>query len=240
VNTHWETVQHDPPDYYLTVNDSKRFAVEVTESRIFRISILDKAPVAEKAFRAYHEKFISQFQGEVLRRGMLKGTYIIWFRDPIATQIDYKRFMDKLKQEYFSYLQETKRLQKGSFKKLYVEGMWISSIEKIGPGKDCIYPALGGMVAWLNSSENRQIIKSALQQAIDEKKSSLEKHYVSDEKILLFYDSYLLDDKSTYSLIHNEISNMEYFHTIFVHMPADQAGFVFFSKSLEEFAGRTQ
>jgi hypothetical protein len=236
-NVHWQIVQDDPPDYYLTFDDSKRFAVEVTESKVFRLSILDKAPVSEKTFRAYHKRLIGQIQSEALRRGVLKGTYVIWFRDPIATHLDYKKLIDNLKQEYFEYLQETKLLQRKPFKKLRIDGMWISSIEKIGGETDCIYPALGGNVAWLNSLENKQTVKQALQQAIDGKKSRLDKRCISDEKILLFYDSYLLDDKSTYLSIHDEIGNLEYFHTIFIHLPVDQEGFVFSSKCLEVFMG---
>ena len=91
--------------------------------------------------------------------------------------------MGKLKREYFEYLLETKLLEKASPKKLFTEGKWISSIEKIGSGEDCIYPSPSGMVAWLDSPENRQIVKGALQQAINEKKFRLEKSYISDEKI---------------------------------------------------------
>lgn len=67
------------------------------------------------------------------------------------------------------------------------------------------------------------------------KKEKLEKKAITENKILLFYDSYLLDEKSTYSFEDNTIMNIEYFHTVFIYLPATNGGFIYYCRDPELF-----
>ena len=56
----------------------------------------------------------------------------------------------------------------------------------------------------------------------------------SDPKILLLYDSYLLDERITYSFNNRKFKNIDYFHTVFIQF-AGGKGLMFYSKHPEDF-----
>ena len=231
---HWEKVQDDPPDYYLSLFGQKRFAVEVTECRIYRKSIIDKKQVLEKEYRNYHERYIKQIEQESKEKEILRGAYSIKFKYPIFKDSKYKKFLSKLKDKYFQYLKDTYKLTSVDEKNYFLENVWISSIRKIHQDINIIYPDPGGRSAWTESPQNKQIVKDFLQEAINDKKRKMEKKNILDSKILLLYDSYLLDETTTYSFNDREFENIEYFHTVFIQF-ADGKGLMFYSKHPEDF-----
>ena len=233
-NIHWEKVEDDPPDYYLSLFGQRHFAVEVTEYRIYRKSIIDKKQVLEKEHINYHKCYIKQIEQESKEKGILKGAYSIKFKYPIFKNSKYKKFLSKLKDEYFQYLQETYHLVSAAKKDILKNNMWISSIVKHHQDRNAIYLDLGMKTAWIQSPQNKQIAKDFLQEAINDKKRKMEKKNILDSKILLLYDSYLLDEAITYSFNDRKFENIDYFHTVFIQF-ADGKGLMFYSKHPEDF-----
>ena len=231
---HWEKVKDDPPDYYLILFGQKRFAVEVTESKIYCKSIIDKKQVSEKEYSDYHIRYVEKIEQESKEKGLLSGTYFITFKYPIFKNSNYRKFLSKLKDEYFQYLQETSQISSATKKDIFKNKVWISSIEKYNQDENAIYPDLGIRFAWTGSPENKQIVKDFLQKAINDKKEKLEKKKILDSKILLFYDSYLLDNRNTYSFNDGKFKNIDYFHTVFIQF-ADGKGLMFYSKYPKDF-----
>lgn len=233
-NIHWEKVEDDPPDYYLSLFGQKRFAVEVTECKIYCKSIIDKKQVLEKEYINYHKRYIKQIEQESKEKGILRGAYSIKFKYPILKNSKYKKFLSKLKDEYFKYLQETYQLVLAAKKDILKNNMWISSIVKHHQDRNAIYPDLRVRSAWTESSQNKQIVRAFLQEAINDKKEKIGKKKIQDSKILLLYDSYLLDEITTYSFSDKIFENIDYFHTIFIQF-ADGGGLMFYSKHPEDF-----
>jgi hypothetical protein len=233
-NIHWKKVEDDPPDYYLSLFSQRHFAVEVTECRIYCKSIIDKKQVLAKEYINYHKRYIKQIEQESEEKGILRGAYSIKFKYPIFKNSKYKKFLSKLKDEYFQYLQETYQLVSADKKDIRKNNMWISSIVKHHKDKNAIYPDLRVRTAWAESSQNIQIVRAFLQKAINDKKEKLEKKKIQDSKILLLYDSYLLDETATYSFSNKIFENIDYFHTIFIQF-AGGAGIMFYSKHPEDF-----
>ncbi len=233
-NIHWEKVEDDPPDYYLSLFGQRHFAVEVTECRIYRKSIIDKKQVLEKEHINYHKCYIKQIEQESKEKGILKGAYSIKFKYPIFKNSKYKKFLSKLKDEYFQYLQETYHLVSAAKKDIRKNNMWISSIVKHHQDRDAIYLDPGMKTAWIQSPQNKQIVKDFLQEAINDKKRKMEKKNILGSKILLLYDSYLLDETITYSFNDRKFENINYFHTVFIQF-ADGEGLMFYSKHPEDF-----
>lgn len=233
-NIYWEKVEDDPPDYYLSLFGQKRFAVEVTECRIYCKSIIDKKQVLEKEYKNYHKRYIKQIEQESKEKGILRGAYSIKFKYPIFKNSKYKKFLSKLKDEYFQYLQETYQLVSAAKKDILKNNMWISSIVKHHHDRNAIYPDLGVRSAWIESPQNKQIVKVFLQEAINDKKRKMDEKNILDSKILLLYDSYLLDETTTYSFNDREFENINYFHTVFIQF-ADSEGLMFYSKHPEDF-----
>ena len=233
-NIHWEKVEDDPPDYYLSLFGQKRFVVEVTECRIYCKSIIDKKQVLEKEYINYHKRYIKQIEQESKEKGILRGAYSIEFKYPIFKNNEYKKFISKLKDEYFQYLQETYQLVSTAKKDILKNNIWISSIVKHHQDRNAIYPNLKVRSAWIESTQNKQIVRAFLQEAINDKKEKLGKKKIQDSKILLLYDSYLLDEITTYSFSDKIFENIDYFHTIFIQF-ADGGGLMFYSKHPEDF-----
>ncbi len=230
----WEPVEDDPPDYFLLLFGQKRFAVEVTEAKIYCKSIIDKEQVLEREYRNYHNRYVKQIEQEARENGILVGAYFIEFKFPVFKRCKYRNFLSGLKRQYFQYIQETRRLDSADKKDLFLETVWISSIKKVHQNRDIIYPTLGMRSAWVNSPQNIQIVKNFLQGAINDKRQKLENKAIKEPKILLLYDSYLLDETSTYSFGIESLENIEYFHTIFIEFAGGE-GLIFYSKDPNDF-----
>ena len=233
-NIYWEKIEDDPPDYYLLLFGQKRFAVEVTECRIYCKSIIDKKQVLKKEYINYHERYIKQIEQESKEKGILRGAYSIKFKYPIFKNSEYKKLLSKLKYEYFQYLKETYQLVSAAKKDILKNNMWVSSIVKHHQDRNVIYPVLWVKSAWTESPQNQQIVRTFLQEAINDKKEKLEKKKIQNSKILLLYDSYLLDERTTYSFSDKKFENIDYFHTIFIQF-ADSGGLLFYSEHTEDF-----
>jgi len=232
---HWERVEDDPPDYLLTLFRQRLFAVEVTEAKIYRKSIMDKEQVQEeKRFRSYHIRYVEQIEQEAKENGILRGAYFIEFKFPLFKSSKYRNFLSDLKKDCFQYIRETRHLNYAAKKELFLGNRWISSIEKVHQNKDIIYPTFGMRSARLQSPQNMQIVKNFLQGAINDKIRKLEKRSIKEPKILLLYDSYLLDDTSTYFFGNDSLKDIQYFHTIFIQLSGGE-GFIFYSKNLDDF-----
>ncbi len=230
----WEPVVDDPPDYYLTLFGQKRFAVEVTESKIYCEPLMDKEKVREREYRNYHTRYIKEIELEAKEKGILRGAYFIEFKYPVFKRSNYRKFLGKLKNKYFEYLKMTLDLDSADKLEITHRDTWISSISKVYNKKDIIYPMLGMRLAWVDSPENKQLVRNFLQEAINDKKIKLEKKTVKEPKILLLYDSYLLDEISTYSFEDKALKNMDYFHTIFIQFAGGE-WLIYYSKNTDDF-----
>jgi hypothetical protein len=231
---HWQPVKDDPPDYFLTLFGQKRFAVEVTEAKIYCKSIMDKEQMLEREYRSYHDSYVKQIEREAKENGILGGAYFIEFKFPVLKSSKYKNFLSELKRHYFQYIRETRHLDSADKQDFFLGTRWISQIKKIHQNMDIIYPTFGMRTAWVNSPQNMQVVKNFLQEAINDKRRKLEKRAIEEQKILLLYDSYLLDDKSTYSFGIESLKDIEYFHTIFIQLAGGE-GLIFYSKNPDDF-----
>jgi hypothetical protein len=229
---HWEPVEHDPPDYFLILFGQKRFAVEVTEAKIYCKSIVDKEHVLEREYRNYHKRYIKQIEQEAKGNNILRGAYSIEFKFPVFKSSKYKNFLSEIKRDYFQYIEETQHLDSAHKRDILFGNQWVSSIQKYHRDKDIIYLTFGMRSAWVNSPQNMQIVKNFLQGAINDKRRKLEN--IKEQKILLLYDSYLLDETSTYSFGSESLEDIEYFHTIFIQLAGGE-GFIFYSKNPDDF-----
>jgi len=231
---YWEKVQDDPPDYFLLLFGQKRFAVEVTESKIYCESIMDNEQVLEREYRSYHNRYVKQIEQEAKENGFLRGAYFIEFKFPVFKSNKYRNFLSELKKQYFQYIEETCHLNSADKRDLLLENVWVSSIRKVHQNKDIIYPTLGMRFAWFDSPQNMQIVRTFLQDAINDKKEKLGRKGIQEPKILLLYDSYLLDEISTYSFKNEPLENIDYFHTIFIQFAGGE-GLIFYSKNPGDF-----
>jgi len=231
---HWEPVKDDPPDYFLILFEQKRFAVEVSEAKIYCKSIMDKEQVLEREYRSYHDSYVKEIEQEAKENGILGGAYFIEFKFPVFKSSKYRNFLSELKRHYFQYIRETRHLDSADKKDLFLGTVWVSSIKKVHQNMDIIYPTFGMRSVWVNSPQNMQTVKNFLQGAINDKRRKLEKRVIKEPKILLLYDSYLLDETSTYSFGNESLENMEYFHTIFIQLAGGE-GLIFYSKNPDDF-----
>lgn len=154
-----------------------RFAVEVSESKVYCQSLIDKEPGREREYREYHTRFIKQIEEAAIKDNSLRGIYLVSFKYPVLKQKNYKKILSIITEEYNQYLRESYYSESKNKRDLYHSGIWISSIEKIDSDRNAIYPSMGMRFAFVDSPENIIIVKIALQQVIYEKREAREKGY---------------------------------------------------------------
>ena len=100
----------------------------MTESKIYCKSIIDKKQVSEKEYIDYHIRYVEKIEQESKEKGLLSGSYLITFKNPIFKNSKYKKFLSKLKDVYFQYLQDTSQVSSAIKKDIFENNVWISSI----------------------------------------------------------------------------------------------------------------
>lgn len=219
--------EDEPPDYYLKLSNNLKFSVEVTESKIYLNTVLDNKQVSEKGYLKYHYKFINEIKNEALKLGILNGLYEIEIEYPIMKNKKYKKFLSKLKAEYFQFIKQTKYFNKTNSKYIYDQNIIISTIKKHHSYHSDLCFTPGSKFAWTESIENKEYVKKLLQNAINDKKKKLYKKKLYPI-ILLYYDSYGLVTKNTYNFDPNRLKNINFFHTIYIYTQT-VPGFLFYT-----------
>lgn len=218
----WEKVEQkdEPPDYYITIHHKYKFAVEINESKVYRESILDDGKVLEKTFKNSCIKFSDEVQKIAEGEKILYGAYLIYFPNPLVSNA-----FNKLKMQILpllmNYIKKTKDLEKEGEQKILIDRIRVCDIVKVHNNSNHVYPGIGGRTEFINSDVNTEKVFKLLQCAINEKKVKLQKEYINNPKILLFYDSYLLTNGEVYSDCIKMLSSLEYFHSIYVISAGD-------------------
>jgi len=208
----WEKVINDPPDYWLTIEYGRKYAVEVTSSKFCR-EISDYKGIAERTFVKSVYKFAKDIESEAIKKNLLRGTYTLDFKKPIPDR-GYRKYMKKIRAFIFNYLKETFDLTKTEPFSFYIDEVEIFDISKSNDDRNAFYALPGARSAFINSPNNDELIVGMLQYAINDKMDKLKS--IKEPKILIYYDTYYLSTEDNYLRCTTRLDNVGFFDSIFV------------------------
>jgi hypothetical protein len=206
----------DPPDFDFFI-DGKKYAVEVTQTKSRRKAILDNKSVIEKTYRTSKFNFIKDIERNTIEKGILNGVYNVKFIDAIISK-KFNMIKKPIKKQIIDYIFRTNNAESSKEEIIYIKNKKIASISKLNIGLNKIYSTeFHGL--WPESSENIEICRQMIEEAVNEKKDKLLNNKINYPRILLLVSisSHCdIDTFKEYKKRVNEISNIEFFEAIFI------------------------
>jgi len=206
----------DPPDFDFFI-DGKKYAVEVTQTKSRRKAILDNQQVIEKTYRFTQFNFIKDVERNAIQKGILNGVYNVRFFDPIISK-KFNKIKSQIKKQIINYICRTNNIESSSKEIIYLKDKKIASISKLNIGLNKIYSnEIHGL--WPESSENIEICRQMIEEAVNEKKEKLVNNKVNYSRILLLVSVSSHCDIDTFKECKkrvNEINNIEFFEAVFI------------------------
>lgn len=193
----------EPPDFYLDINNQK-YAVEVTSfSRYAKLKdkMVPVRSISESLF-----KFIDTIEGNLKKKSLLKGTYNIYFCG-ICENFNYLK--NELKMKIEDFIIGNADGDPTDLIDIYADSRFVCKISKTLISDK----RLSGM--YQESSRGYNIFKFCLDllcRAINDKTLKLSK--ITEKKILLIYNAYILGTPEIYRECIKKISNKSNFYTI--------------------------
>ncbi len=198
----------EPPDYFLLFNN-KQFAIEVSTITEQLISDNKKYPV--KSYISSTRKLVKSIEENAIRRGILKGAYIIDLKGPFDR---FSKARKKILNNALSYIQNTKKIPSSNKAILFKSHQQSCSIKKIHNNSDKLYPitSSGSSFKW-----EGEILKEAcelLQNVLSTKKKKLKD--ITLPKILLLKHEYIYEDPIVYKECAINSDLVKYYHSVFI------------------------
>jgi len=225
IDVNWELYpngENFPPDFNLALND-KIYAVEVTETEILQESRGDK--VLDKTFRKSREKFVKKTEGEALKLGILKGTYIVFFLMPWTIPLE-RKLKKYLRNHLLQYIDKFKDKEQSEPLTIIYEYKKVCQIFKIDSTSNRVTHSFANG-AWPNSQENQDFVCLLLQNAISSKKQKLEKKCVPPPRILLLLNTYSFASFTLYINCIPNIHFLDFFHSVFLVNSSKEGFFLY-------------
>ena len=213
----WEEGE-DPPDYYITINN-KRFLVEATT--LMENTPVGDAQLSESQIISSLWEFVDKVKDTAISRGILCGTYIVAFQQPLTK---FSKLQSRISKELLKYIEQTRAVQKSSEQIVYKNGRERCSIIKIHNEADDIHKS-GPNQAKSESQANLQAI-NILKERLEQKARILRRF--QESKILILYDAYRFTQPGVYTYQASAIPEINEFHTVFV-VRGDNTHFLMYS-----------
>jgi hypothetical protein len=224
----WSLVpkSQQPPDFYLSLGEMA-FAVEITSTEVMRDAAIGGGQVREEEYELAHIALVRELETEAIRRGLLRGAYVISFPKPLVAS-KFSRAKEKIILRLLEEIEQAQALQLPSYIHVEYQGQKVCDIQKVGEHANEIFWAFedGG---WVESSEFVSLVLSLLQHVLIVKKTKLEKKREYHPAILLLLNTYPLATPEIFQRCVNQISATSYFHTIYL-VNGDGTGSVLYSK----------
>jgi hypothetical protein len=216
----------EPPDYFLDLNGN-RFAVEVT-ALIKNIPIGTHRPRSRRVLVDELEKWVDEIEQTARTANYLRGHYRVLFSSPID---NFEKVKKTIRWKLLDYIRDTQNLTHAPETSVFKKGRQECTIEKLEyDDYEFDTVVIGGCIlldsAWLKDAVEEMC--KLLKERIEEKAQLLRN--VSQVKILLLDNNYVLADATRYRDCISRVPAMTSFHTIFI-ADHDKKSFILYSQN---------
>lgn len=212
VTWHEVAQQHEPPDYYLLLDNTK-YAVEVT-TLVESVRVGTSSQMPPSAVHRFLEQFVDAVEEAAKTEGYLRGYYLVEFTAPID---DFTVVREGIRDGLLEYIRTTSGLESAPREKVFErivsqrmpQQCWI---RKVGsrPSK-----VKGGGPVWTKwEGEAAEEICGLLGKSLSGKAGKLKD--VGDPIVLLLLDEYRLADRHMFEGCVRCLPWLAHFHTVFV------------------------
>jgi len=191
--------RRDPPDFWLTASGIK-YAVEIT----------NVVHQEDRNISTAQWDLVREVEQETFNKGILKGRYIVAFREPWAGRKQRRKF----RQRIIDFVTQNARVERTPKVELVVDGKSLCDIEKYASDGTNIHP-FGGGLNELGGFEDdvRDQLSPLVDRAIKTKAKKMALHRPA---ILVLYDLFWLADESTFTACVRAVPEASFFEEIYV------------------------
>ncbi|NOZ30109.1 MAG: hypothetical protein GXP39_18920 [Chloroflexi bacterium] len=205
----WECVahKHEPPDYFLHLDDTK-YAVEVTT--LVGKTKIGPLKLSQIGIIASLWQIVDEVEVNARSGNFLHGAYLVSFSQPITNLRDIQ---DQLSRDLLAYVKTTQSMSAAPEQVVFESAGQKCTIRKLHDQKSYIGKAGPGREKW--EDEIVEEVCSLLEERICSKHHKLSR--ITDPKILLLYDAYHFANMEIYKRCAYKISSLlTLFHTVFI------------------------